>query len=253
MGSPRLSPSPPVTRPCALAVQINDQFQALSKEHLKLQHGDMELKNAVTNISHDLCTPLTAICGYLDLLEQEPQPEKSERYLPVIRERTDAMRELIEELFRYSVIAGTVKTLRTEPVCLNDILEQSLVGFYGALSGHGIVPNIEMPEQPIMRTLDRTALRRIFDNILSNAAKYSDGDLTVKLLIDGTVMFENSTKELDSVQTAHLFDRFFTVNTARGGKGFGLSVVKLLTEKMDGSIIAEYRKGRLSVCVLFPE
>lgn len=235
----------------ALAAQINDQLRLLRKERLKLQHGDRELKNAVTNISHDLRTPLTAICGYLDLLMQEPQSEKSERYLAVIRERTDAMRELTEELFRYSVIAGTTEELHFEPVCLNDILEQSLAGFYGVLSERGIVPDIKIPNEPVGRTLDQNALRRIFDNILSNAAKYSDGDLCVRLSPDGMVMFENSAKDLNTVQTAHLFDRFFTVNSASGGTGLGLSIAKRLTEKMGGSITAEYQSGKLKVFVRF--
>ena len=118
--------------------------------------------------------------------------------------------------------------------------EESPAGFYGVLSGRGIVPDIRMPERPVVRTLDGNALRRIFDNILSNAAKYSDGDLSVCLSSDGTVIFENSTGELDPVRTAHLFDRFFTVNTAKGGTGLGLSIAKILTEKMNGSISAEY-------------
>ena len=234
-----------------LASEINCQLQALRKERLKLQHGDLELKNAVTNISHDLRTPLTAICGYLDLLEQEPQTEKSERYLSVIRECTDAMRALTGELFRYSMVAGAGETLQLEQVCLNDILEQSLAGAYGMLSGRGIAPNIEIPAQPVLRQLDRQALRRIFDNILSNAAKYSGGDLTVRLTTDGTVWFENRAKELDAVQTAHLFDRFFTVSTARGGTGLGLSIARLLTERMHGYLTAEYRDGRLHICVRF--
>ena len=238
-----------------LASEINCQLHLLRKERLKLQHGDVELKNAVTNISHDLRTPLTAICGYLDLLEQEAQPEKSERYLAVIRERTDVMRELTEELFRYSMIVGTVEELSFEAVCLNDILEQSLAGSYGLFSEHEITPNIEISEQPIVRTLDRHALRRIFDNILGNAAKYSDGDLSVRLSPDGTVCFENRAKDLDAVQTARLFERFFTVqsarNAARGGTGLGLSIAKLLAEKMNGNITAEYNKGKLCICVLF--
>ena len=139
------------------------------------------------------------------------------------------------------------------PVCLNDILEQSLAAAYGMLSERRIVPAIELPDQAILRQLDRHALRRIFDNILSNAAKYSDGDLTVRLSPDGLMMFENSAKSLDTVQTAHLFDRFFTVNTARGGTGLGLSIAKLLTEKMGGMILAEYENERLRICVAFPE
>lgn len=236
----------------SLAAEINRQLHSLRKERLKLKHGDMELKNAVTNISHDLRTPLTAICGYLELLEREPLSDRSARYIAVIRERTDAMRGLTEELFHYSVISESEED-EPEPVCLNSLLEQSLAGFYGVLSERGIAPDIVMPDTPVRRVLDPKAVRRIFDNILSNAAKYSDGDLSVRLEKDGRVTFENGAGELDPVQTAHLFDRFYTVNTARGGTGIGLSVARLLTERLGGSLGAEYREGRLSIFVCFPE
>lgn len=217
----------------------------------KLQTGNDELTTAVTNISHDLRTPLTAICGYLDLLAQEPQSEKSGRYLAVIRERTDAMRSLTEELFHYSVITATTDELHIEGVSLNDILEQSLAGFYGALSARGITPEIRIPEAAVVRKLDAAALRRIFDNILSNAVKYSDGDLTIRLWPDGTVSFSNSAPSLSRVQAEHLFDRFYTVETARNSTGLGLSIAKLLTEKMGGTITAKYENGRLQICIAF--
>lgn len=234
-----------------LASKINGQLQALRKERLKLQTGNDELTTAVTNISHDLRTPLTAICGYLDLLEQEPQSEKSGRYLAVIRERTDAMRSLTEKLFRYSVITATTDELCMERVSLNDILEQSLAGFYGALSVRGITPEFQIPEEKVVRRLDAAALRRIFDNILSNAFKYSDGDLTIRLWPDGTVSFSNSAPSLSRVQAEHLFDRFYTVETARNSTGLGLSIAKLLTEKMGGTITAEYESGHLQICIAF--
>lgn len=234
-----------------LASRINRQLRALRKERLKLQTGNDELTTAVTNISHDLRTPLTAICGYLDLLEQEPQSEKSGRYLAVIRERTDAMRSLTEELFRYSVITATTDELCMEEVFLNDILEQSLAGFYGALSTRGITPKIRIPEAAVIRKLDAAALRRIFDNILSNAVKYSSGDLAVSLMPDGAVTFSNSAPSLSRVQAERLFDRFYTVETARSSTGLGLSIAKLLTEKMGGTITAEYESGHLQICIAF--
>ena len=234
-----------------LASKINRQLQALRKERLKLQTGNDELTTAVTNISHDLRTPLTAICGYLDLLEQEPQSEKSGRYLAVIRERTDAMRSLTEELFRYSVITATADELDMQAVRLNDILEQSLAGFYGALSARGITPEIRMPEAAVIRELDAAALRRIFDNILSNTVKYSGGDLAVSLLPNGAVTFSNSAPSLSRVQAERLFDRFYTVETARNSTGLGLSIAKLLTEKMGGTITAEYESGHLQICIAF--
>ena len=236
----------------ALAARLNRQLQALRRERLRLHSGNAELTAAVTNISHDLRTPLTALCGYLDLLEQEPQTEAAARYLAVIRERTDAMRAMTEELLRYSVLTATADELHTEPVCLNDVLEQSLAGFYGALSARGITPSVRMPEEKLVRTLDAAALRRVFDNILSNAAKYSDGDLAVVLAPDGKVTFSNRASALSRVEAARLFDRFYTVDSARGSTGLGLSIAKLLTEKLHGTISADYENETLRICIAFP-
>ena len=236
----------------SLVTHINRQLQALRRERLRLHSGNAELTAAVTNISHDLRTPLTAICGYLDLLEQEPQTEAAARYLTVIRERTDAMRALTEELFRYSVLTATADELHTEPVCLNDVLEQSLAGFYGALSARGITPSVQLPEEKVIRPLDAAALRRVFDNILSNAAKYSDGDLAVVLAPDGKVTFSNRASALSRVEAARLFDRFYTVDSARGSTGLGLSIAKLLTEKLHGTISANYENETLRICIAFP-
>ena len=86
----------------ALASSLNSELRILREKRQKYVSGDAELKNAVTNISHDLRTPLTAICGYLDLLEKEEQTESGKRYLKIIRERTSAMRSLTQELFGYS-------------------------------------------------------------------------------------------------------------------------------------------------------
>ena len=236
----------------SLVTHINRQLQALRRERLRLHSGNAELTAAVTNVSHDLRTPLTALCGYLDLLEQEPQTEAAARYLTVIRERTDAMRALTEELFRYSVLTATADELHTEPVCLNDVLEQSLAGFYGALSARGIAPSVRMPEEKVIRPLDAAALRRVFDNILSNAAKYSDGDLAVVLAPDGKVTFSNRASALSRVEAARLFDRFYTVDSARGSTGLGLSIAKLLTEKLHGTISADYENETLRICIAFP-
>lgn len=236
----------------SLVTHINRQLQALRRERLRLHSGNAELTAAVTNVSHDLRTPLTALCGYLDLLEQEPQTEAAARYLAVLRERTDAMRALTEELFRYSVLTATADELHTEPVCLNDVLEQSLAGFYGALSARGITPSVQLPEEKVIRPLDAAALRRVFDNILSNAAKYSDGDLAVVLAPDGKVTFSNRASALSRVEAARLFDRFYTVDSARGSTGLGLSIAKLLTEKLHGTISADYENETLRICIAFP-
>ena len=234
-----------------LAEQMNRQLRELRRERLNLQHGDLELKAAITNISHDLRTPLTAICGYLDLLEQEKLTGNADKYVAVIRERTSTMCSLTEELFQYSVITSQEDELHLEQVCVNDVLEQSLAGFYGVFTNENIIPAIRMTDIRVMRRLDKTAVRRVFDNILSNAARYTDGDLTVSLSAEGRIIFLNHAAKLGRVEAERLFERFYTVESARNSTGLGLSIAKILTEKMGGSVMAEYADGQLYISIDF--
>lgn len=235
-----------------LAADINTQLRLLRKQSRQYHNGDRELKEAVTNISHDLRTPLTAICGYLDLLENEEKSEAVERYLAFITNRTEALKVLTEELFRYSVILSTRDTLTMEPVSINALLEESFAAFYPALTEHGIAPNIHMPEQQIKRNLDKAAVSRVFSNILNNALKYSDGDLDVRLCENGDVVFTNTAAGLDKVQVEKLFSRFFTVEAARNSTGLGLAIAKTLVEQMKGEITAQYHDKQLSIRIRFP-
>lgn len=234
-----------------LAAFINQQLCLLRKQRLRYLNGDRELKEAVTNISHDLRTPLTAICGYMDLLEQEDKNETVTRYLALISNRTEAMKQLTEELFRYSVILSTGNDMDLENVHINAVLEESIAGFYGALTRQGITPAIHITEKRIERQLNKAALARIFSNILNNALKYSDGDLAITLEDDGEVIFSNTASGLNEVQVGKLFDRFYSVENARNATGLGLSIAKFLTEQMNGSIRAEYDRPRFSIHVIF--
>ena len=235
-----------------LATELNIHLKELRRQRQRFQQGDTELKNAITNISHDLRTPLTAIQGYLDLLEREEAfSPNTRRYLDSIQNRMEAMTRLTEELFRYS-LAADLPELKLEPVDLRRCLEESLVSFYAAMVQRGITPEISMPEGPVVRSLDPSAASRIFGNIISNALKYSDGDFSAALDSRGTVVFSNSAHGLDPVSAGKLFDRFYTVETGRGSTGLGLSIARLLTERLGGTIQAEYREERLYLTVSFP-
>lgn len=234
----------------SLAESLNVQLRQLCREKLRYQQGDTELKEAVTNISHDLRTPLTAISGYLDLLKKEKTSDTVRKYITQIVNRTDAMKQLTEELFRYSIVAS-VREMNMEPICLNSILEESIASYYGAIMQHGIIPNVEISESPVERTLDKSALMRIFGNIISNALKYSDGDLSVKLTENGVITFSNTAKNLNAVTVGRLFDRFYTVETAKNSTGLGLSIAKLFTEQMGGTIKAEYVNKSLVITIYF--
>lgn len=233
-----------------LAAELNRQLRLLRRQRRRYLNGDRELKEAVTNISHDLRTPLTAVCGYLELLEREELTPAQRRYVAMIGERTQAMKGLTEELFRYSVVLSE-EELTPEEVCLNAALEESLAGFYAAFREKGIVPRVKTPQERLLRQLDQTALSRVLGNILGNVLKYSPGDLEVELKADGEMVFTNTAPGLDEVEVGRLFDRFYTVETGRGSTGLGLSIARTLAERMGGEIGASYCCGRLSIRLRF--
>ena len=234
----------------ALAQGLNGQLRRLRAERHRFAQGDRELKEAITAVAHDLRTPLTAIGGYIDLLRREPLTDDARRYLSQIEGRVGALTGLSEELFRYSMVMAA-RELTLERVDLRAALEEALLAHYAAIAGRGIEPDVHLPESCVPRMLDAEAVSRVFSNILSNAVKYSDGDLTVELDVDGTVRFSNRAKELSAVDIARLFERFYTVQTGRGGAGLGLYIAKQLTEKMGGTITARMDDGKLIVELRF--
>ncbi|MEE0546613.1 MAG: HAMP domain-containing sensor histidine kinase [Peptococcaceae bacterium] len=249
----RADTNTPITLSCRdahmrqLASAINDALRELRRQRLRYENGDRALKTAVTNISHDLRTPLTAIRGTLDLLEREDASPNTRRHLAIIANRTDAMTQLCEELFRYSVILADDPQHPPSVVCLNDALAESLAGFYGAFQQRSLTPDIRLCDEAVWRTLDPHALARVFNNILNNALKYSDGDLFVSLSSDAVITFANHAAALDSVTTAQLFDRFFTVETAHHATSLGLSIARTLVEQMGGRISASHDNGLLTI------
>ena len=235
----------------ALADTLNGQLAQLRAERQRYQHGDLELKEAITNISHDLRTPLTAIVGYLALLEGEEKSETVERYLSQISNRTQVLHQLSEELFAYALLTAP-QPLHPQRVDLRGLVEEALLSYCGAMEQRGMEPTIQLPEGRVERNLDPTAAGRVLSNIISNALKYSAGDFAVTMTPDGVITFANSAPDLNPVLVQRLFDRFFTVETARHSTGLGLSIAKLLTQQMEGTLEAKYQEGQLVITLSFP-
>ncbi|MBO1304730.1 HAMP domain-containing histidine kinase [Enterococcus sp. 669A] len=236
-----------------LTAELNQQLRLLREQRQKYLTGDRELKMAVTNISHDLRTPLTAIFGYLELLEQEEKSPAVADYLSVIENRAEVLKQLTEEFFYYSVASTPEKQAVKEKVVLNQLLEESLAGAYAELMVHNITPVVQMPEQKVVRWLNPSAVSRVFANLIANAVKYSDGDLEITLTEAGEITFTNTASQLDDVQAGKLFDRFYTVETATKSTGLGLTITRALVEQLGGSITMSYEDKQLSIRVKLPE
>ena len=237
---------------CRLAADINEQLKVLRKQRLKYEQGDLELKSAVANISHDLRTPLTAISGYLELLDKEQKSQDAERYIGIIKNRTDTLKQLAEDLFRYSVITSPDYDSPKERLSVNSVLEECIAYHYNAFRQAKIIPEIHLPEITVYCNMNRVALNRIFSNLIENAIKYSNGDFCVELNDKGEITMSNMASELSTVEVSMLFDRFYTVENAKKSTGLGLSIAKILVEQVGGTIYAKYAAGKLITCICLP-
>ena len=184
------------------------------------------------------------------MMKRIDKPEQLDNYLKIIEGRAVAMKQLTEELFRYSVILSNSGLGEPEETSVGAVLEDCIMSYYAALSERGIEPVVELTEEPVIRKLDKAALSRVFANLMNNALKYSDGDLYVSLTAQGVVTFSNTARALTQTQVERLFDRFYTVEAARSATGLGLSIARSFVEQMGGSITASLDSGRLSITVV---
>lgn len=231
-------------------VGLNKHIVKLRDERHKYKAGDRELQTAITNIAHDIRTPLTAISGYVELLEKEEKSDKVGTYLSYIQNRTNHLKTLTEELFKYTIYHADDNLELTEcDICA--LLEQTLLEYYGALKERNIEPEIQLPESKVVKRVNAAALSRVYANIINNAIKYSSGDFSVRATEDGVISFTNTSDSLDEIQVGRLFDRFFTVEAAHQSTGLGLSIARDLVDRMGGKISACYQDGKLNIEIFF--
>lgn len=174
------------------------------------------------------------------------------KYLGIVHERTVALRQLTEELFGYTLTCNGERKLNVQTLSLGSVLEETLLGFYDALSERNITPDLHFCNATFECIADKSVLVRIFENVIGNAVKHSDGDFAVTLNADGSIDFENTANSLDTVSVGKLFDRFFTVENGKTSTGLGLSIAKNLTQSLGGDISASLDGNRLRIHVVIP-
>ena len=230
-----------------LTINLNKNLMELRKQKLQYKNGNQELKKIITNISHDLRTPLTVINGYINLLQKENKNVEQERYIKIIKEKIYELKELTEQLFGFSKTVDIDLEVKKEECCLNDILEESLANYYNQFKEKNIIPKISISNKKINKMVNKIAIIRIFENILSNALKYSNGNFEVIMNDDGIITFSNKANSLDAITVQKIFDRYFTVENAKESTGIGLAIAKQLIEQNMGKITAKYVNGYLII------
>ena len=234
-----------------LANTLNKKLKDLRSKQIQYENGNQELKRLITDISHDLRTPLTAINGYIELLEEEQLSEKQNEYVKIIDDKTDELTSLTEQLRDLSVGIDLERKSKKELCCINDLLEEIIASYYNSFKEKNIAPNINICEKKIYKNIDKDMIIRVFENLISNIIKYSDSNCNIILQEDGKIYFINKANKLDVTTVRKIFDRYYTVENMKKYSGLGLSIAKQLVEINGGRITAKYIKGELYIEILF--
>lgn len=216
----------------------------------KIEQNKNEL---ITNVSHDLRTPLTSILGYVDLLKQNgfEDKEKFVEYISIIDERSKSLNTLINELFEYTKLNSHDIKLNYSTVEIGSLVEQ-LSGEYSLIfKKEGLELISEIPEEDIFVDIDIQMIVRALENLLINAKKYSvrNSQVLVKLLQESNdivISVENKVENISQDDLDNLFERFYKVDKARktgDSTGLGLSIVKRVVELHKGIVKAELING----------
>lgn len=230
---------------------LNKELDEISRLRHTYENGDQNLKNALTNISHDLKTPICAIQGYSELLEKSLTHKKEKEYAKIIGQRAVYMNTLCEELFEYTSLHSFKDPIELSKVSLKKVLEKNLAANYMLLKEKNIEPRLIFESQDVIVMAQEAYLERIFMNLTANCAKYSSKDLWIHVYKNGEVLFSNAAKNMTAAQAGRLFERYYSLDHPRSNNGIGLNIVKSLMEKINGKIQAEYENGILTFRLSF--
>lgn len=230
-----------------LTTILNTSLRKIRRLEITYKNGNKELQESITNISHDLRTPLTAIKGYIDLIKKEKSKKKIVEYLKIIENKSEDLVILTEQLYDYSKSLDLKDKLKKEKVCINDILEDTILSYYALIKKKNLTPEVNITTKRIYRKIDKNIAIRILENIISNTIKYTDEDIKIALLDNGKIIIKNKSHALDNTTVNKMFDRYYTIESGSNTSGIGLSIAKQLVNINGGKITAKYSQGYLIV------
>jgi len=243
---------------CVSLNNINEGLQVAVNERMKSEHFKTEL---ITNVSHDIKTPLTSIINYVDLIKKEEcENETVKQYIEVLDRQSGRLKKLVEDLVEASKASSGTLNVNLAVCDASVLLTQALGEFEDRLKKAGITPVLNLPENPVKIMADGRHLWRVFDNLLSNVCKYALGGTRVYLDIirnNGKVYitFRNISKFQLNVSAEELMERFVRGDTSRNteGSGLGLSIARSLVELQNGSLELNVDGDLFKVTVEFEE
>lgn len=232
-----------------LLQEVNRILDGRQEDRIRYVRQERELRQQISNISHDLRTPLTSILGYLELIE-DPAATEEERieYLSVVKRRAKVLQTLITSFYDLSRIEANEFVLETQSVQLYDVLSEIMAAFYPDFTARGfnVLADIDRNTAPI--AADRTAVTRVYSNLVQNALRHGERNIFLSQKQVGkeiVTRFCNDAPGMKPEDIEHVFDRFFTADQMRTGQdtGLGLTIAQKFVEKMGGTITASLAQG----------
>lgn len=221
-----------------LIQSINLIFDSKQKIVAEKKENEEKLRASITNMSHDLRTPLTSIIGYLQMIKSEKQSEGDKKeYIEIVERRTKSLQQLINSFYDLSRIEGNEYKFNYKKVNLSNVLCENIAVFYNDFINNNIEPIIEVEENIKEIISDNVAISRIFSNLIGNMIKHGGNFVKITLKQEDNLIvteFINNVTEVTEENLDKLFDRFYTVGNSRSDKntGLGLYITKILVERL---------------------
>ena len=242
-----------------LAESMNSMAEKLKENMENERAQEMFKAELITNVSHDLRTPLTSLIAYLQLVEDEKTTEENKKkYTGISIEKSYKLKQLIEDLFEYSKLECGGITLEKSEADIIEIIEQSIGELFIEAQKRNMKLKKEFETSKVNLNIDCNKLGRVFENLLSNAVKYGvEGtDIYIYLIEsdeDVTIVFENEVTKEACEDTLKLFERFYRGDKSRNsqvsGSGLGLAISKNIVELHEGEIWAECKNNIFKIYV----
>lgn len=239
-----------------LSEELNQLIDIYNKSTSQNVINDKELKETITNISHDIRTPLTSLSGYFQLLIDSDSEEERERYIRIIETRINSLRNLLEDMFVYMKVQNQNYEVQKEKYFINKILRDQLFSYYDDFNNKKIEPEINISDDHLFLYSYPIALDRIINNLISNSLIYGKDYIGISLYESCGyihIVFENDFENEMDIEIEHVFNRFYKNDKSRtlNSSGLGLTIVKELVESMGGQISAEIKEEIFSVKIKF--
>lgn len=239
-----------------LAELLNTLLKERKKGRADYQKKEQMIADIYTNLSHDIRTPLTSLDGYFQLLEETQEENDRKRYIQIIQERIESLKEMLEELFTYTKLQNGTYELKLEPQNVGQILKETVFSYYDDWAEQEISPQFEITEEPVWIRGNKQALRRTIQNIIKNGLDHGNKEINIQLTKNGNeaeLVFRNKVTDPGEIDIKRVFERFYKADRARSknSTGLGLSISRGFVWKMNGEITAEIEGNWFCIKIRF--